>query len=168
MLALNRTELGTMVAAAILTVLSAVLSYLKFNEVVVFVLCGASLALLASIVGHATEHLGTRMSAGATGVLQSALGNLPELFICIFSLRAGLVTVVQSALVGSILANSLLVLGIAMLAGGLKNGTQKFGKDVPHLIVTLSAVAVAALMFPTLAHHLHTPAEPHSGALSVA
>jgi Ca2+:H+ antiporter len=75
---------------------------------------------------------------------------------------------VQAALVGSILANSLLVLGIALLAGGLKNGTQKFGQEAPRLIVTLSALAVGALMFPTLAHELHTPAGPHVGKLSIA
>lgn len=60
------------------------------------------------MVGNATEKLGNRLGSGATGVLQSALGNLPELFVCIFALRAGLVKVVQAALVGSILANSLL------------------------------------------------------------
>lgn len=158
----------TLVGALVLTALSGVLSHAKANDVLVFLLSGVTLALLASLVGQATEHLGTRLSPGATGVLQSALGNLPELFIGIFSLRAGLVTVVQSALIGSILANSLLVLGVALLAGGLKNGTQKFGKEAPRLIVTLSALAVGALMFPTLAHELHTPAEPHTGALSIA
>jgi hypothetical protein len=62
---------------------------------------------------------GSGFGAGATGVLQSALGNLPELFICIFSLKAGLVDVVRAALVGSILANLLLVLGLAFVVGGI-------------------------------------------------
>ncbi len=165
---LTGKERVTLIAALVLTAISGALSHAKANDVLVFVLTGVTLALLASLVGQATEHLGTRLSPGATGVLQSALGNLPELFIGIFSLRAGLVTVVQSALIGSILANSLLVMGVALLAGGLKNGTQTFGKEAPRLIVTLSALAVGALMFPTLAHELHTPAEPHTGALSIA
>ncbi|HLJ55470.1 MAG TPA: calcium/proton exchanger [Chthonomonadaceae bacterium] len=161
-------ERGTLIAAAFLTILSGALSRAHANDVVVFVITGVTLALLASLVGQATEHLGSRLSAGATGVLQSALGNLPELFIGIFSLRAGLITVVQSALIGSILANSLLVLGVALIAGGWKNGTQTFGKEAPRLIVTLSALAVAALIFPTLAQILHTPAAAHTGALSLA
>ncbi len=62
-------------------------------------------------MGRSVEQLGDRFGPGATGVLQSALGNLPELFICIFALRAGLVDVVKAALIGSVLANLLLVLG---------------------------------------------------------
>jgi Ca2+:H+ antiporter len=101
-------------------------------------------------------------------VLQSALGNLPELFICVFSLRAGLVDVVKAALVGSILANSLLVLGIALTVGGLKHGTQRFSSDSPRMIATLMLIAVTALAVPTLAHQLHTPAGSHEAALSAA
>src|SRR4029078_9668134 len=97
---------------------------------------------LASVVGAATEHLGDRMGPGATGVLQSALGNLPELFICIFALKAGLVEVVQAALIGSILANLLLVLGLAFLVGGLKHGTQKLGSERARTIVVLMMLSV--------------------------
>src|ERR1041385_5031889 len=106
MQALKTKERLTVLAALLVTAASGILSQIHFNEVVTFLISGVGLALLASIVGQATEHLGSRLSAGATGVLQSALGNLPELFIGIFSLRAGLVTVVQSALIGSLLANS--------------------------------------------------------------
>ena len=63
-----------------------------------------------------------RLNAGATGILQSALGNLPELFICLFALRAGLTEVATSAVIGSILANILLVLGLAFAVGGLQAG----------------------------------------------
>jgi Ca2+:H+ antiporter len=107
------------------------------------------------------------MGPGATGVLQSAIGNLPELFVSFFALQAGLVTVVQFALVGSILANSLLVLGLAFVVGGIKNGTQKFMSESPRAIVMLMVLAVSALVFPTLAHSLHTPAEAHEEALSI-
>ena len=68
-----------------------------------------------------------------TGVVQSALGNLPELFFGIFALRAGLVGVVQAALIGSILANVLLVLGLAFIVGGLRHGTQQLlGRERPR------------------------------------
>jgi len=133
-----------------------------------FVVSAIALATLASVVGAATEHLGERMGPGATGVLQSGIGNLPELFVCIFALRAGMVKVVQSALIGSILANSLLVLGLAFLVGGLRHGTQRFASEQPKIIATLTLLAIAALTVPTLTHELHTPAEGHADALSVA
>jgi Ca2+:H+ antiporter len=101
-------------------------------------------------------------------VLQSALGNLPELFVAIFALRAGLVKVVQAALVGSILANNLLVLGLAFLVGGLRHGRQRFESEPPRVIATLLTLAVAALIVPTLAQGLHTPAGGHEEALSLA
>ncbi len=101
-----------------------------------FAVTAAALALLAMIVGDATSQLGKRMGPGATGILQSALGNLPELFVCIFALRAGLDKVVQAALIGSILGNSLLVFGLALFIGGLKNGTQRFVSEPPKMIAT--------------------------------
>src|SRR5206468_11839116 len=122
---------------------------------------------LAAAVGEATEQLGERLGPGATGVLQSAIGNLPELFVAIFALRAGLVEVVQAALVGSILANSLLVLGLAFVVGGLRHGTQRFASESPRMIAVLTLLAVAALVVPTLSHLLHTPADVHGDALSL-
>lgn len=138
------------------------------HPLVGFAISAVALASLASIVGLATEQLGERMGPAATGVLQSAIGNLPELFVGIFALRAGLIQVVQAALIGSILANSLLVLGLAFLVGGLKHGTQRFSSEQPRLIATLTLLAIAALTIPTLVHELHTPAEPHAEMLSAA
>lgn len=168
MQAMKRGEKTTFLAALIVTIASGVLVSMHANDVLVFALTGVALALMAALVGQATEHLGSYLSAGATGVIQSALGNLPELFVGIFSLRAGLITVVQSAIIGSILANSLLVLGMAMVVGGLKHGTQKFGKESPRLIASLSVLAISALVIPTVTHQLHTPAEHHADALSIA
>jgi Ca2+:H+ antiporter len=131
-----------------------------------FAFAGVALALLATIIGHSTEHLGHHMSAGATGVLQSAVGNLPELFVCIFALRAGLVEVVRAALIGSILANSLLVFGLAILLGGLKHGKQSFHSESARLTSSMLLLAVSAMVVPTLVHHLHTPADQHADTLS--
>jgi Ca2+:H+ antiporter len=154
--------------ALAVSVLTAILTFTAANAVLIFLVSAVALATLASVVGGATEQLGNYMGPGATGVLQSAIGNLPELFVSFFALQAGLVTVVQFALVGSILANSLLVLGLAFVVGGIKNGTQKFMSESPRAIVMLMVLAVSALVFPTLAHSLHTPAEAHEEALSIA
>jgi len=162
----ERIILGAALAA---TIVSAVLHFTQAGGAVIpFFVSAAGLASLAAVVGEATDHLGDQLGPGATGVLQSAIGNLPELFVGIFALRAGLVTVVQSALIGSILANSLLVLGLAFLVGGLRNGTQRFASESPRMIATLTLLAVAALVVPTLAHQLHTPADAHEDTLSLA
>lgn len=147
---------------------AGVTSRIQVGPVVAFLFAAVALSLLAVAVGEATDNLGSRLSPGATGALQSALGNLPELFVCIFALRAGLVDVVKGALVGSILANSLLVLGLAMLLGGLKHGTQKFHSEPPKMMAKLMLLAVTAMVVPTLAQLLHTPAEQHMVSLSAA
>ena len=137
------------------------------NDVARFVLAGLALAALAAVVGQAIEQVGETW-ARRHGLLQSTLGNLPELFVAIFALREGLTTVVQAALVGSVLANVVLVLGIAFVSGGARHGTQHFDPEEPRLLATLLILAVAALLVPTLADRLHTPAAHHTQALSDA
>jgi Ca2+:H+ antiporter len=148
--------------------LAAIVFYAGLNDVLSFGCSAVAIALLASLVGRSVDRLGDRLGAGATGVLQSALGNLPELFIAFFALRAGLLTVVQSAIIGSILANLLLVLGLAFLVGGLKHGTQRFDHGRARTTCVLLALATAALVLPSLAAQLHSPAGGHETALSVA
>ena len=143
------------------------LHYFNANDLLSFIVSAGALALLAKIVGDATEQLGSRFGPAATGILQSALGNLPELFVCIFALRAGLDTVVQAALIGSILGNSLLVLGLAIFVGGLKNGTQKFPSEPPKMMATLMILAFAGLAIPTVTKMFHTRAEGHLNTLDV-
>jgi Ca2+:H+ antiporter len=99
--------------------------------------------------------------------VQSALGNLPELFIALFALHDGLLGVVKAALVGSILANSILVLGLAFVAGGLKHGTQRFESSRVRMIATLVALAAATMAIPTFAHSFHLPASRHEETLSL-
>jgi Ca2+:H+ antiporter len=152
---------------AALIVLAALAHYGGWASGLGFVLSAAAMSVLAVLVGLSVEQLGDRFGPGATGVLQSALGNLPELFICIFALRAGLVDVVRAALIGSILANLLLVLGLAFLVGGLRHGTQKLGSERARAIVVLMMLSVTAMAIPSLTHHLHTPAEQHEKTFSL-
>lgn len=165
---LSRKELLIIAVSLFISLLAGVLTALHANAVFIFVVAAGALALLAELVGQATEQIGARLGSGATGVLQSALGNLPELFVGIFALRAGLISVVQAALVGSILGNSLFVLGLAFFVGGLRHGTQSFASEAPRMIATLTMLAVAALAVPTLVHGLHTPAAGHEQGFSIA
>ena len=149
-----------------LTAAAGFCHYVEVNAVLAFVVSGAAVGSLAALVGRAVDQLSERMSPGATGVVQSALGNLPELFIALFALRAGLADVATSAVIGSILANILLVLGLAFTVGGLKHGTQRFSAPSVRLMVTLMLVSVGVMLLPSLTAALHTPAQHHEVALS--
>ncbi len=164
---MERRDLTVMAAAAGLVALTAVLRGAGAAPVVTFAVAAVALAGIAYLIGESTDHLADHLGPAATGIVQSAVGNLPELFVCIFALKAGLVTVVQASLVGSILSNALLVLGLAFVAGGWRHGVLRFGGQAPRMIASLLMLAVAAMVLPTLAHTLHLPAGEHEQALSV-
>jgi Ca2+:H+ antiporter len=164
---LTRTDRIIVAASVVLTVAAGALHYGHGNEVATFVLSGLALAALAAMVGRSVEQVADRLGSGATGVVQSALGNLPELFVCIFALRAGLVRVVEAAIIGSILGNVLLVLGLAFMVGGVRNGRQAFDGGRARTLIALMILAVAAMLVPSLASYVHTPAARHEHALSV-
>ncbi|HVS68040.1 MAG TPA: calcium/proton exchanger [Mycobacteriales bacterium] len=166
-MAFSRSDRLIIGSAAVLTVVSAVLNYGTDSHVATFVVAGLGLAALAALVGRSVEQVADRLGSGATGVVQSALGNLPELFVCIFALRQGLVKVVEAAIIGSILSNVLLVLGLAFAVGGLKNGRQSFDADRARTLIALMILAVAAMLVPSLAHYVNSPAADHERALSV-
>jgi Ca2+:H+ antiporter len=148
-------------------VLAALTRFAGGGAVTAFVCAALAVTLLASLVGRSVEQLGDRFGPGATGVLQSALGNLPELFIALFALKAGLVEVVQAALIGSILANLLLVLGLCFVVGGLRHGTQKLDSERARSVIVLMVLSVAALVLPSLASFLHAPASRHENTLAL-
>jgi len=164
---MNRRDWIEIGIAALFVLGAALAHFLDATPVLAFAVAAAAIAVLARLVGGATEQLGGRVGSSAAGVVQSALGNLPELFIALFALREGLVEVVQAALVGSIIANSVLVLGIAFLVGGQRNGTQRFDSPRARMIATLAALAAATLSIPTLANAFHAPAAAHGRTLSL-
>lgn len=163
----SRSDLIVLLGSLVLTIGAGITALVPSGAVVPFVLSAGAVALLASVVGRSVEQLGDRFGPGATGVLQSALGNLPELFIALFALRAGLVTVVQAALIGSILANLLLVLGLSFVVGGLKHGVQRLNSHRARETAVLMVLSVAAMLVPSLTALMHTPAEGHETTLSV-
>jgi Ca2+:H+ antiporter len=160
-------ERAEILVAAVLVGLAGALDLSGSNAVLRFVAAAAALAMLARLVGAATEQLGGRLGSGGAGTVQSALGNLPELFVALFALQKGLVGVVKAALIGSVLANSLLVLGLAFFAGGLRHGVQKFDSPRARTIATLTLLAAAILSVPSFAHVLHAPAAAHEQTLSL-
>ena len=164
---LTAKDIRLFTICAVAAVAAGVAHFVPLGPIAPFMISAVALALLATLVGHSVDALGDRLGAGATGVVQSALGNLPELFVCIFALRAGLYDVVKGALVGSVLANVLLILGLAFVVGGVKHGTQTFAKGPARTVSLLLVLSIAAWLIPSLTAALHTPAADHEYALSV-
>ena len=151
---------------AIAFVVVAVANILGLPPLVRFAVAVIGLAGGAIAVGEATERLSQRLSPAATGVVQAVLGNLPELFLAIFALQAGLLAVVAAALVGSVLGNALFVLGLATLIGGLRNGKLTFSKAANRMYATELFLGVAALTVPFLATQPGAPDFGHAEELS--
>jgi len=163
----TRSDLVVLGGCAIASAAAGATHYLGAGPVLGFVCSAVAVALLASLVGRSVEQMGDRFGAGATGVLQSALGNLPELFIALFALKAGLVGVVQAALIGSILGNLLLIMGLAFVVGGIRHGSQKLDSKRARATIVLMVLSVVAMVLPSLASYVHTPAAEHENALSM-
>ena len=86
---LPKNEWISFVGAMLVSILTGILIFIHINAVLTFLISAVALAALASVVGQATEQLGNYLGPGATGVLQSAIGNLPELFVSFLALQAG-------------------------------------------------------------------------------
>jgi Ca2+:H+ antiporter len=167
----SRADLRLIVITVVVATLVGITHYAKIGgDVAPFVVAAIALALLASLVSRSVEALADRLGSGATGVVQSALGNLPELFVVLFALRDKLYDVAAATIVGSILANVLLVLGLAFLFGGIKHGRQTFGGEAARRMSVLMALSVAALLVPSLTASLGsaaTKAALHERTLSI-
>jgi Ca2+:H+ antiporter len=100
------------------------------DPTVLFVVSAVGILGLAWIVGLSTERLGAVAGPQVGGVLNATFGNIAELIIAFFALRAGLIDVVKASITGSIIGNLLFVLGLSLLIGGLRNGTQVFDRRV--------------------------------------
>jgi Ca2+:H+ antiporter len=120
------------------------------DPVLVFVLAALAVIPLADLIGEATEELAVHTGPKVGGLLNATLGNAAELIITIFALREGLVDLVKASIVGSILGNLLLVLGLSILLGGLKNGIQTFDRRTAALNATLLVLALSAMFVPSL------------------
>ena len=132
--------------------LAALGEWLHWSGVAVFVLAGLAIIPLAGILGQATERLASRFGAGVGGLLNATFGNAAELIISIAALRAGLYDVVKASLTGSIIGNVLLVLGLAIVAGGARRERQTFDRAAAAVGSTLLALAAVGLVVPALFH----------------
>ena len=128
------------------------LEVLRADPLLVFVSSGLAIIPLAGLLGRATEHLTTHVGAGIGALLNASLGNAAELIIALVAMREGLHDVVKASLTGSIIGNILLVLGVAMFAGGMKYERQKFNQTASGMGASLLLLAAVGLIIPALFH----------------
>src|SRR6185295_17908162 len=151
------------------TVVAGVLHFATSSAVATFVVSGVALGGLAWLVGVGTESVGVRFGPAATGVLQSTLGNLPELFIVLFALSAGETVVAQTSILGSLFANALLVLGLAIVAGARqsRDGVMRFSVRLPNDTAILLLLASFIIVLLGLSDEVGDRASQHQVAISV-
>jgi Ca2+:H+ antiporter len=169
MSALTPLERSTLLLLTVLTAVAGVADYQRWPAVPRFAIATLALAGLAWVVSFATEQLGERFGPGVTGMMQSTLGNLPELFVVIFALQKGELIVAQTAIVGSVFANALLVLGLVIVVGARRapDGVMRFSKRLPRDTATLLQVTVFIIVLLGLSLAAHDPASHHVKAISV-
>jgi Ca2+:H+ antiporter len=142
------------ISILILVIPLAVLAALGgWGEVWVFVLSALGVIPLAHYIGKSTEALAHFTGPRIGGLLNATLGNAAELIITIVAIREGLLELVKASITGSILGNLLLVMGMAMLLGGLRNGWQSFDRRSAANNAILLTLSVVALVIPSILSH---------------
>jgi Ca2+:H+ antiporter len=126
------------------------LEFAHADATLIFGAAAAGVIPTAALMGRATEELAHRAGPGIGGFLNVTFGNAPELIIAFFALNEGLQEVVKASLIGSILGNILLVMGAAMLIGGLKRERQTFNPTAASVQSSMLLLAAVALVMPTI------------------
>jgi Ca2+:H+ antiporter len=130
--------------------IAIILEFAHGSATAIFLTSALGVIPTAALMGRATEELAVRSGPGIGGFLNVTFGNAPEIIIAFFALQQGLQEVVKASLVGSILGNILLVMGAAMLVGGLKRDRQTFDRTAASVQSSMLLLACVALMMPAI------------------
>jgi len=165
---LRTAERAALALILVLTALAGAANYGRWAAVPRFFLATLALAGLAWVVSFSTESLGERFGPGVTGMMQSTLGNLPELFVVVFALQKHELVVAQTAIIGSIFANALLVLGLVLVVGASRSpdGVMRFSRRLPRDTATLLVVTVFIIVVLGLSLGAHDRASHHYRTIS--
>ena len=168
MAALTRRERGALAVVLLFTTLAGIARYADAKPVLAFALATVALAGIAYVVSLATEQVGQSFGPAVTGLLQSTLGNLPELFVVIFALHAGHTVVAQTSIIGSIFANSLLVLGLVIVVGASRapDACMRFGPKLANDTATLLLLCSFIIVLIALSLGSSDPASHHVKGVS--
>jgi Ca2+:H+ antiporter len=149
------------------SIAAGILNNTNGNPVLSFLTAAIALGAIARLVVRSVEAVSDRIGRGLNGTLQSLLGNLPEIFVILFALKAGLYEIVKATIVGSVIANVLLVMGIAFVVSGRKFGRQAFNVVSARQLSMLLALSVFALAIPSLVASFNTPAVEYEREITV-
>ncbi len=141
-------------ALLIFSVLAPILNFLPVSPLITFVVAGLGILPLAALIGQSVEQIAEHTGERIGGLLFATFGNATELIIGIFALTEGLVDVVRASIIGSILGNALLVLGVAVCVGGFKHGRLRFETQHVTQYSSLLALSIGGLVLPTVAELL--------------
>ncbi|MCC7370955.1 MAG: calcium/proton exchanger [Chloroflexi bacterium] len=130
--------------------LAVIADLLGWPSPVIFGLAALGVIPLAGLIGTATEELSVRIGPTYGGLLNATFGNAAELIITVLAIRQGLLLLVKASITGSIIGNSLLVLGASLLYGGIRHGWQRFDRDEAQHHVTLMVLAISGLFLPAM------------------
>lgn len=138
----------------IFAVLALVLNFLPVPPILLFIVAALGIVPLASLIGKAVEGVAEHTGEHIGGLLFATFGNAPELIISILALRQGLVGVVRASIIGAILGNALLVLGVSVCVGSCKYGRLRFETRPAGYYASLLALCIGGLILPTIAELL--------------
>jgi Ca2+:H+ antiporter len=136
-------------------------------RIAAFAAAAAAVAPLAAALGRTTERLGEKSGAAVAGLLNVTFGNAAEMIIGVAALRSGLGDVVKASITGSVIGNLLLVLGAALLAGGLSHQTQTFNAAAARIRTTMLLLAATALIAPAAYRYLAGDHVKHESGFSL-
>jgi len=139
------------------------------QHTLLFVLSVLAIVPLAVLLSHATESVAAKTGDTVGGLLNATLGNLTELIIALAALRAGQYALVKASIAGAIVTNTLFMLGVSFLLGGLKHHVQEYNRGSARLQAGLLFVAVIALLVPSAVSEADLAAgSAFAGTLSVS
>jgi Ca2+:H+ antiporter len=146
----SRRELLSFAAVFVVAAIAVIMHAVGVGGQLVFIVAGIALAGLAWTLGEATDQAGDAAGARVSALLNATFGNLPEVVIVVLSIRAGLGDIARASIIGSVIGNVLLILGLSLVIGGWKNGAQTFNERVAATNSSMLFLGVAALGLPTL------------------
>src|SRR5262245_23511690 len=145
---------------------SVIAEHAEASAPLVFLMAGLALVPLATLIVHSTEEIAARTGPAIGGLLNATFGNLPELIIAMVALRAGLLEMVRASLIGALLANLLLAMGVAFLLGGRRRHVQEYNPAAARTYGSIMLLAALSMVGPASFHRFFSQVEPrHAAAL---
>jgi Ca2+:H+ antiporter len=152
-LPLTRTERGLLVLLAGAPV-AIILHMMGGSSTGIFIAAALSVIPLASLMGRATEELAVRTGPGVSALLLATFGNATELIIAAIAIKEGLVVVAKASIIGSIIVNVLLILGLSFALGGIKASVMRFHTVLASATLSILTVATVGILLPSMYHYV--------------